>query len=339
MISDNDDVYRPSLQAIEKPADYGFFAITLNEVFGEDLLWTPERFDWVKSDNSATVLGGGSAATAVVSGENSSVYVEGLEKTVLANSSALDLRAENGNFTLVYDSDITQDVVISASGSNAQILNLSSNAFDVNNFEIVGEALRYQLYDGIITFDLTDGSEVNLHSVSSSHALTVSHSKGQYQVSNEAYTVNFHNDLLSEVDTSTTTNSVLLGDFSDTDVSTISNSDEALKILTNIRENEDIEIQNILDSYYADVGHDHVLSPEQNLSAISSVKLQENINEVLSSVDDDLVFSVTDGNISVPQISQEKASKLNEATVDDLLTSNSYEDLIFDSALEFYNEI
>ena len=73
MYLSGDDVYIPSITSVETHADFNFFAPTINSLFGEELIWLNNEFDWLKSEDSTIVLNGGNPAVGIAAGTKSLV--------------------------------------------------------------------------------------------------------------------------------------------------------------------------------------------------------------------------------------------------------------------------
>ena len=130
------------------------------------------------------VLNGGNPAVGIAAGTKSLVYTEGLEKTVIAKSSELDVHAINGDLSLVFDDSETDNLMIIAENANVSLIDVSSEGLNLNNFEVRENVLVYDTDEKSITFELNAGSEVNVHTLGDLATLEIVFRENSYQIKN-----------------------------------------------------------------------------------------------------------------------------------------------------------
>jgi len=338
MMVSYENILLPSLHGVANQADLNFFIPTLNGAIGEDLLWLPDRYDFVKAENSTFVMAGGSAAAGLVSGDSSTAYLEGLDKTLLSTSTSLNLSAKNSNFTLIYSEDYTTDIVVTAENSNATVLNISPAQFDISNFEINDDLLQYQSDQTSLIFDLSDGSAISLYSTSGIEPLSITFADGEYVVKIGVETESLFTEvnLTAEEITSAETKSIGEVNSDQSDTGTLPEQ----TLSEHLFSSDDLELYNELENIYGDLERlEAEAAAEQFLEQFSSNSADASIDQLLSSAGDDLIFDASQEATITNDIALEQTHYDNELSIEKVLSTDSYVDHIFESAIEFYDEI
>ena len=339
MYLSGDDVYIPSITSVETHADFNFFAPTINSLFGEELIWLNNDFDWLKSEDSTIVLNGGNPAVGIAAGVKSFVYTEGLEKTVIAKSSELDVHAINGDLSLVFDDSETDNLMIIAENANVSLIDVSSEGLNLNNFEVRENVLVYDTDEKSITFELNAGSEVNVHTLGDLATLEIVFRENSYQIKNGSDQVSLESSGISD-------NFIINSKFEDntfsenTEVNSIqSGIDGNNDLLADLLSSDDIEVYEGLENIYNDLEALNLAPKQTVLETLSAQTNEEGIKQLLSDQQDDLVFDVSDEPIHSVEMELEKLDQGNEHFLDSALSVDNLADHVFTSAIEFYDEI
>lgn len=336
MILSNDDIFDPSLEAVTSKTDLEFFVPSLNSVLGSEILWLPDNYDWIKSENSVALMVGGNPAAGLFSGEKSKIYFEGLEKTALTTSDSLELQADNGNFTLVYDAKQTHDILITASTSNAQLINLAEEPIQADAFSVEGKFLKYETSQSRILFELDSASEVTLISKNESETILIKQQGGEFQIT----TGSIEEPLLL-------TNSSAASELNSTEnYLSVGNEDPLLNdqlqttmLSDTMFSNDDVDIYSSTARFYDEQNYSDVSLTEDMLEILSSYKTEQGINEILSRVDDDIIFDISPETTVAYEFEFQQFSEINQNHLDRALNFESFSDLVFDDSLDFYYEI
>jgi len=330
MIEDQ-DIFFPSLIGVEDQNDLAFFVSTLNASLSSDFLWLPDSFDFLKANDSLSVMAGGNSAAGVLSGDASKVYVEGLNKVILATSKSLDLKADDGEFSVIYDENQTEDIVINASNSRAQLLNMAEGNLQLEGFRADGEALLYQANNKTITFQLTDDSEIKMFAVDGSEPLTITKDNGQYQIA----TGQAQQIFVAE-------NGIAFDGLPPTESEPAYETGDQTpdyQIDSDFFSPDDIEIDPGVESIYSDMELLESSLYEQALAQLASQFSSDGINDLISADDDDLIFDPPEQSFILEHVQLQHITDVNQTQLDQVSSINSYSDLVFDDALEFFNEI
>ena len=339
MYLSGDDAYIPSITAIETHADFNFFAPTINSLFGEELIWLNNEFDWLKGEDSTVLLNGSNPAVGIVAGSKSLVYTEGLEKTVISKSSELDVHAINGDLSLVFDDNKTENLVIIAENANVSLIDVSSQGIMLDNFEVKENILVYDSNEKTITFELNPGSEVNLHTLENLASVEIVFRENAYHITKGSDQLTLESSGVSD---NFITNSQIEDITFDANIEEGFHQkgfDETNGLLPDLLSNDDIEVYQGLDNIYNDLAALNAAPKQTVLDTLSSQTNEEGIKKLLSDEQDDLVFDVSDEPVHSVEIELEKLDQGNENFLDSALSIDSVSDHVFSSAIEFYDEI
>ena len=343
----DEDLYLPSISAVQNPDDLNFFVPALNNALPNNVLASNHHGDWVKSENSIAVISGSAPATAVVSGENSVVYAQGIQKQIYSTSKYLQLESESAEVTVLHSRRASPELALQAHTSNIELVDVSNATYDINLFRFDGQKLLYLDDDYQMSIELTGDSTISIYSVAETNELSIESTAGKYTLSDGQTTVT-----LGTSDNSNVNTSQLNGEnFAYEPNAHIQPSDDQQTDLNSGAN----ETENIADYYDGNniLFQDEELAYEApNLSPaltsyetpnIEALKLEaslaQNISQLLSSDEDNFIFEDPSDAHRTTITGIKQLAEVNSKYLDQAIDTMSIFEFITEDALNFYDTI
>lgn len=361
-----EDLFLPNISGVSSKNEFEFFAHTLNGAFGESLVWVSDRYEWISSQEGTFILNGLNASAAVVGGSHGEVFTNGLEKTILVNSNSLELTAETGDTSVIIDSETTTSIKVFNQQAEIQLIDLSSHSFEESNFTLQNSLLTYQSEDLLIELTMEEASSISLRSAGSANTLTVTYSNDVYEINSNEVAFELLTDTSLEENDNFRQNEIEINNqiSKSTNIITenqheLSNFDSVSTPAVNLDVSQDIhtptqnetahlgldfqedgfDISNIIDSYYTEKADlpDLNFIDDVGMSVLQATR--DSIDEIISDSKETLDFQMADESILVTEIANSEIKDENQNLIQNSLLNESVLDYVFDSAIDFYDEI
>jgi hypothetical protein len=363
-----EDLFLPKISGVSSKKEFEFFAHTINGAFGESLVWVGDRYEWISSEEGTFGLNGLNASAAVIGGSHGEVFTKGLEKTILVNSNSLELTAESGDTSVIIDSETTTSIKVFNQKAEIHLIDLSSHSFEESNFSLQNSLLTYQSEDLLIELTMEEASSISLRSAGSASKLTVTYSNDVYAINSNEVAVELltdaslaeHDDLRqNEIEINNQISKLKTANVITENQHEQSNFDFGSTPAVNLEVSQDIQtptlnetgqfgldfqedgfdISNIIDSYYTEKADlpDLNFIDDVGMSVLQATR--DSIDEIISDSKETLDFEMADEAILVPEIANSEIKYENQNLIQDSLLNESVLDYVFDSAIDFYDEI
>ena len=363
-----EDLFLPNISGVSSKNEFEFFAHTINGAFGESLVWVSDRYEWISSEEGTFILNGLNASAAFIGGSHGEVFTSGLEKTILVNSNSLELTAETGDTSVIIDSETTTSIKVFNQKAEIQLIDLSSHSFEESNFSLQNSLLTYQSEDLLIELIMEEASSISLRSAGSSNTLTVTYSNDVYAINSNEVAFELltdaslaeHDNLRqneievnNQISQSKATNIITENQHEQGNFSSGSSPAVNLDVSQDIQtptqnetahlgldfQEDEFDISDIIDSYYTEKADlpDLNFIDDVGMSVLQATR--DSIDEIISDSKETLDFEMADEAILVPEIANSEIKYENQNLIQGSLLNESGLDYVFDSAIDFYDEI